>query len=380
MSTTSQSYFPDIPVHPGMSLSDELGFLHLSATDLAKRTGVTKKHWSNILNGKASITPEVALKLEKVTGTKASYWNNLSRNYQASLAQADERAHIELEVKNIDEFKETYQELVKQEVLENYTWVKSNYSEITRCLLNFFSVNSFAYIPSTQPVLFRRKEQTINRNTVAALIRLGERKAQSVQTEPFNKNALKAALVEIKSYSLLEPNVYLPLLEERFRTLGIVLVCVPGFKHTGLQGAAKWIGVDKAMVIVKARGQEETTTVTEDKFWFNLFHELGHLVLHGKSEEFLDLDDVVDSVEEKEANSFANKQFMGGFELSDLQEYTNNSVINAEKAIVGLSKRFGVAPSIIAGQLSYLYQDTQSNIYVILNSYKKRISYTNYSI
>ena len=35
-----------------------------------------------------------------------------------------------------------------------------------------------------------------------------------------------------------------------------------------------------------------------------------------KSEEFIDLDDEVDSKEKK--NAFANKQFMGSFELSDL--------------------------------------------------------------
>lgn len=381
MSTTPQTYFPSKPIHPGVSLADELDFLSLSITDVSTRTGISKKHLSNILNGKASITSEVAIKLEKVTGTKASFWNNLSRNYQASLAMIEEKAHIEEEAaqENILPFKETYQELKKHGVVEDYTWTKNNFANITQDLLNFFSVHSLKYIPNTQMAVFRRHEQkNINKNTIAAIIRLGERKAQSVQVEPFNKKALKEALPEIKSYSLLEPKEYLEKLEEKLRTLGIVLVCVPGFKHTGLQGAAKWLDTDKAVVIVKSRGQEADTSVTEDKFWFNLFHELGHLILHGKTEEFIDLDDEVDSDEEREANAFANKQFMGGFELSDLQAYKGvRGGIDADKAIKGLSERFGIAPAIVAGQMSYLYQDRQDNIYAVLRQYKRDISYTN---
>jgi len=383
MSTAPQTYFPTKPIHPGVSLADELDFLSLSITDVATRTGISKKHLSNIVNGKASITSDMAIKLEKVTGTKASFWNNLSRNYQASLAMIEERAHIEAEAdaENISDFKETYQELQKHGVVERYSWTKQNFVNITQNLLNFFSVHSLRYIPSTQPVAFRRHEQkNVNKNTIAAIIRLGERKAQTVQVEPFSKKALKEALPEIKSYSLLSPKEYLDsgILEEKLRTLGVVLVCVPGFKHTGLQGAAKWIDTNKAMVIVKTRGQEVDTRVTEDKFWFNLFHELGHLILHGKTEEFIDLDDDIDSNEESEADAFANKQFMGGFELSDLQEYKNNrGGIDADKAIRGLSERFGIAPAIVAGQMSYLYQDKQDNIYAVLRQYKRDISYTN---
>ena len=159
MSTTPQTYFPSKPIHPGVSLADELDFLSLSVTDVATRTGISKKHLSNILNGKASITSEVSLKLEKVTGTKASFWNNLARNYQASLAMIEERAHIEEEAaeENILPFKETYQELKKHGVVEDFSWTKNNFVNITQNLLNFFSVHSLKYIPNTQPVVFRRR-------------------------------------------------------------------------------------------------------------------------------------------------------------------------------------------------------------------------------
>ena len=381
--SNTQTYFPNKPIHPGFSLAGDLKFLSLSVAEAAERTGISQKHLSNIVNGKASITPEVALKLEKLTGTEASFWNNLTRNYQASLAAIEEGKQIKKELQNVEDFRDTYKELCAKSIVPKLSWTAKNKEEIVRNLLKFFSLNSLSYVEGVymQPATaFRRYDQAVNRKTVAAILRLGERKAQSVITKPFNKQALKATLPEIKSYSLMTPDKYLLLLDEKLRTLGIVLVRVPGFSHTGLQGAVKWLDAEKAMIILKSQGQTEDTKITEDKFWFNLFHELGHLLLHSKGDGFVDLEDEVDSEEEREANKFASKQLMPGFDLSDLEEYKREGVIRAELAIPGLAKRFQIAPGIIAGMMSYAHQDKQGNIYSILDSFKRRISSTNYQI
>lgn len=378
MGNSTQTYFPDAPVHPGETLEEVLESLSLSVLDVAVRTGVTPKHISHIINGKSLITPEMALKLEKVTGTKANFWNNLTRNYQASLAALEEQVHLVQEAHHVEAFRETYRELSTKGILPKLPWLRGNLTAITSELLQFFSTHSLSFVPQTQAAAYRRREQKVNQNTMAAIIRLGERKAQAVQTEPFNRIALRSSLGEIKSYSLLKQTEYLPLLEERLRTLGIVLVCVPGFSHTGLQGAAKWVDTDKAMIILKADGQTETTSFDEGKFWFNLFHEIGHLVLHGKKQTFIDLEDDPSSPEEKEANLFASSQLVGNVQISDLQEYKRGVSIRAELAVQGLVKKYGVAPSIAAGHLSHLFKDTQPTVYAVLGDYRKTLAYTNY--
>ena len=378
MSTTTQTYFPDAPVHPGETLQEVLESLSLSVLDVAVRTGITPKHISHIINGKALITPEMALKLEKVTGTKASFWNNLSRNYQASLAALEEQVHLVQEAEHIEAFRETYRELSAKGILPKIPWLKGNLTAITRELLQFFSTHSLTFVPQTQAAAYRRREQEVNQNTMAAIIRLGERKAQTVQTEPFNRVALRAALGEIKSYSLFKQGEYLPLLEEKLRTLGIVLVCVPGFSHTGLQGAAKWVDTDKAMIILKADGQTAVTSFDEGKFWFNLFHEIGHLVLHGKKQTFIDLEDDPTSPEEKEVNLFASTQLVGNVQIPDLQEYKRGSAIRADLAVQGLAKKYGVSQSVAAGHLSHLFKKTQPSVYAVLGDYQKPLSYSNY--
>ena len=170
---------------------------------------------------------------------------------------------------------------------------------------------------------------------------------------------------------------YIPELEQQLANLGIVLVCIPGFSKTGVQGISKWLSKDKAMIILKASGQNEKTGQNEDKFWFNLYHELGHLILHGKKQTFIDLKDEVDTKEEKEANEFATNQLIPGFKESDLDKYIYNGAISAEKAIEGEAKRYKISKSIIAGQLSYLFSDRQKNVYSVLSKYKNMINYNN---
>jgi plasmid maintenance system antidote protein VapI len=42
---------------------------------------------NKIIKGKTAIMPETAIQLERVLGVPASFWNNLERNYQETLAR-----------------------------------------------------------------------------------------------------------------------------------------------------------------------------------------------------------------------------------------------------------------------------------------------------
>ena len=54
------------PQHPGVFLREEIIEPHkLTVTAAAKALGVTRAALSNLLNGKSSLTPEMALRFEK---------------------------------------------------------------------------------------------------------------------------------------------------------------------------------------------------------------------------------------------------------------------------------------------------------------------------
>ena len=87
------------PPHPGLSVRhDGLEPLGLSVTDAAKRLGVSRKQLSDVLNGHAGISPEMAIRLDKTFGGGAAIWHRMQAAYD--LARAMERAD-EIKVKRL---------------------------------------------------------------------------------------------------------------------------------------------------------------------------------------------------------------------------------------------------------------------------------------
>ena len=63
------------PVHPGkVFLEDVLIPLGLTITDAARMMGLTRKALSELVNGRSSCSPQMALRIAKVTNTSAESW------------------------------------------------------------------------------------------------------------------------------------------------------------------------------------------------------------------------------------------------------------------------------------------------------------------
>ncbi|ETX03469.1 MAG: hypothetical protein ETSY1_47130 (plasmid) [Candidatus Entotheonella factor] len=75
------------PPHPGRLVRDAcLEPLGLSVTEAAQILGVARKSLSAVLNEKAAISPEMAIRLEKAFGSTADAWLQMQTAY--NLAQA----------------------------------------------------------------------------------------------------------------------------------------------------------------------------------------------------------------------------------------------------------------------------------------------------
>jgi antitoxin HigA-1 len=78
------------PPHPGLSVRhDCLEPLGLSIADGAKVLGVTRQAMNNLVTGKAGISAEMAIRLEKAFGGGAETWLRMQAAYD--LAQAEKR-------------------------------------------------------------------------------------------------------------------------------------------------------------------------------------------------------------------------------------------------------------------------------------------------
>ena len=75
------------PVHPGKIIRhDCLVPLGLTVTAAAKVLRVSRQALNNLLNGKAGVTPEMAIRLEKAFGGTADTWLRMQMNYDLARA------------------------------------------------------------------------------------------------------------------------------------------------------------------------------------------------------------------------------------------------------------------------------------------------------
>jgi addiction module HigA family antidote len=75
------------PPHPGLTVRhDCLEPLGLTVTEGAKILGVTRQALNNLVNGRAGISPEMAIRLSKAFGASPEVWLRLQMAYD--LAQA----------------------------------------------------------------------------------------------------------------------------------------------------------------------------------------------------------------------------------------------------------------------------------------------------
>lgn len=77
--------------HPGELLREDVLLpLGVEVTDAAERLGMSRAALSRVLNGRAGISPDLAVRLERAGVSSARFWMNLQANYE--LAQAEQRS------------------------------------------------------------------------------------------------------------------------------------------------------------------------------------------------------------------------------------------------------------------------------------------------
>ena len=85
------------PPHPGRSIQENcLAPLGLSMTEAARVLGVARHTLSRVVNGHASISPQMAIRLEKAGWSNAEFWLRRQTTWDLAQARKDEdRINVE---------------------------------------------------------------------------------------------------------------------------------------------------------------------------------------------------------------------------------------------------------------------------------------------
>jgi addiction module HigA family antidote len=79
------------PVHPGALAEANLDELNLSVAEAAKAMKTTRQQLHNVMQGRSAVTPEMALRFEKILGGGADMWLRMQAAYDLAQARRNQR-------------------------------------------------------------------------------------------------------------------------------------------------------------------------------------------------------------------------------------------------------------------------------------------------
>lgn len=335
-------FTPDWFSKPGDSLRGLMLRRSINAQEVAHHLDGGMKTLRGLLDGSNPIDSDHASVLAEAVGGTISFWLKRQEQYEAALERAVDRAAaveaddwLLLPVPGGKPRGRLTQEKKRDEV---------------RRRLRFFNVGTIdawqaRYGKICTSTMFRTSTAfDSDDGAVLMWLRDGELSSDLVSTRPWDADNLQDRLDSIRKLSKLrQPEVFLPKLKELCAEAGVAVVAKRAPPGCRASGASRLVAPDKAMILLSFRG------LSDDKFWFTVFHELGHLILHG-AKTFVDSDMNGDDLDESEneANEFASRMIVPEERAEEFRS------LPADKTkMIRFSGKAGVSVGLLVGQMQH---------------------------
>jgi HTH-type transcriptional regulator / antitoxin HigA len=328
---------------PGDTLAETLSEKRISQPSLALRMGRPLKTINEIIKGKAAITPETAIQLDRVLGIEAAFWLEREKNYRLELAQLEEAEGL----LNTKDWVENF----PLSAMKKFKWLtyEDNVLSKASSLYSFFGVSGQEpYYNCYHKNIYESAYKMSGSNgknpySVSAWLRQGEHQAEKIKTISFDLQRFKSALQEIKNIMAKQPANFFSLLQSICSSAGVIVVHTPCLPKTHLHGSTRWVN-DHPLI------QLSNLYKRNDIFWFTFFHEAGHILKHGKKDLFIEGLEYSreDLIKEAEADEFAINFTLTAAQEAELLE----NLPLTKKSILEFSVRFNTHPALIIGRFA----------------------------
>lgn len=350
-------FSPDRVSPPGDTIIDLMDEYGLTDAELSKKIGLSVLKGQQLLQGHLSLNECMALKLQDIFDVSVDFWLKREGAY---------REHIE----HLNAVNKEWLESLPVKDMVNYGWIpKASTKELKfKYCLDFFeikSVNDFAYkMENDAPLVAFRKSlslKTVPMADLAWIIR-AKKISNSHACNPWSKEDLIGLLPDIRRLSNV-PNIkkFAPQLKEIFAKAGVSFIVLPAPSGCRASGATCFFEPNRPTLIVSFRH------LTDDHFWFTLFHEIGHLILHDAINIRIEGETELGSKEEDEADQFAidtliPKPFQGRVKELRSKDW---------KEIMRIAKKIGISRGIVVGHLQHIGNVPYSHLNRLKVRYKK---------
>jgi HTH-type transcriptional regulator / antitoxin HigA len=352
-----QPHMPDWFSMPSEALRMQMTRRALKLSDVAKEIRGGMATLLAILEGTKSIDMSVAEDLAPVLGGTVNFWIKRQQNFDVAFERAVDRAFftesedwLSLPVPGEKPRGPKTQEILRAEVLRRMRF----YNTSTR------QAWDARYGKVCSDTLFRKSNVlTSDKALVLMWLRTGEIRADQIDTKPWNSENLRGQLDQIRKLSKQkDPKVFFPKLRDICSEAGVAIVAKRAPVGCPASGASRMITNDKALILLSFRG------LSDDKFWFTVFHEIGHLLLHN-GRTFVDTNMDETNELEMQANAFASECIIH----ERNQDEFKSLVPNREK-VIRFSVRTGVSPGLIVGQMQHHQMINQNQLNYLKRHWK----------
>jgi HTH-type transcriptional regulator / antitoxin HigA len=337
------SFQPNWFSKPGDTLLTMLEQRELTAEELARRLGCAQEVVQGVISGAVAIDNRLANALSKHLGGTPRFWETRQRKFQESLSRVAEGISQETSAEWVNRF--------PRREMAQHGWIKDSRDrdERVRAYLAYFGVTDPSewkdrYANFLKQTHFRTSPTFQSKaGSLSAWLRRGEIEAEQVRCRPWNAEALRALLPQIRNLSKAKnPSYFLPRLRQLCAEVGVAVVFVRAPSGCTASGATQFITPTKAMVILSFR------YLSDDHFWFTFFHEVAHLLLHSSELTFIDGEEEFSNKKEKEANEFSERMLIPLDRRDELLDLSPQ-----REGIVKFAYSVGVSPGIVVGQMQH---------------------------
>lgn len=337
--TAAQGFAPDWISPPGDTIKDALACRSLSSDRLGLALGLSMASTGRLLSGELAIDTCLAEGLAELLGGTSYFWLKREGLYR-------DRRNSAWAPQATFDF-EAFKTALPLKDMRNFGWLRDLANEPEDLAIKaFFEDTPGAWTQSgpalAEQVRFRTSfAHKTNPAAVAAWLRQGVRAARRVSCAPWDPEGLRDALPAIRALVRIKKLAhFFPKLVEIGRACGVAIVFVRTPSGCRASGATHFESTDKAIIQLSFRYR------SDDHFWFTVFHEIGHLLLHPTSPLFVEGEDYEMTEEESEANRFAADTLIPAEFEDDLK-----TVPRDFRAYARLAKRIGVSTGVLVGQM-----------------------------
>lgn len=322
-----------------------------------EQQGLTRKDLEKFIGSQGKVSEILNRKRSLSLSMIRSLHDGLDIPYESLMG--DERQHSNIRVYNWHDF--PFTEMVKHGYFRNFNGSLNEAKQKADELLNGLFRN--LQNQSSNLMYCRHANSNVNENALMAWQAVVQGIVNEYCYPEYIPNLITPDWInEVVRLSKFEQG---PLLaKELLEKFGIPLVIIPVLSGTYLDGASFMSSKKNPVIGLTLRFDRL------DNFWFTLIHELAHVHLHLKKEDFVFFDDTEHRTssdcypEEIEADDFTSKVL-----IPERQWQEEQAKLIDDRSVIDFANQLGISPAIVAGRLRYEQNNYQ--IFTHLVGHKK---------